>query len=725
MYKCFTGPVFSGLALSAILGLQGLTFQISSAFAQDYEEEEAENVAVNEENATADVSPDDNTTSYGADFFARFPNAISVLDIINRIPAGKRILDQSGGNNARGFSRNTDLILINGKRLAGKSNDSRNALQRITIDKVERVDIIQGSSPDIKVNSQESIINIILKEDAGGGSGIWRFDTEFKAGKEVSFGGFLSYGGSIGDFDYFVSAETDPGNRTFPQTEWAFDGNGVFTGQLNEVIHRRNRNTNFTGNLGYTFKDGSVMHVNGLYRDNSFSDTTSGTLFNPDGIGGLVFTGNSSRFFDGPETQVEVGADYERDISDALKFKIIGLYSVMDENSQQNEDFLISGANPVDDFIFIDQSKATELIGRIALTWQVNQNHSLEFGTEQAINELDVDLTLLQNDGMGVLVPVVIPSSDVLIKEVRNETFFIHSWQINNKANLDTSLFLENFTISQTGVGVDTSQSFFFFRPSFNFRYNITKNDQFQFSIRREIVQLNFRDFAASASDDDEVVAGNTQLTPEKRWTFEASIQHNLANDGGRIKLLARYEQRIDQIERIEIAPLIDGVGNVGTGTWFLLGFETSTRMGFLGLPDVIIETRVRYFPSKTIDPFTGEERNFNGWDTHNVMIGFRHDVNSLGLSYGGHFNYWPVWRWQDINEQRISIPHYWGEFFIEKKLFGSVKVTFNVWDILNKNKGRTRNLFATGRATGIISSSVLRERREGRNFQFSFQGTF
>lgn len=666
-----------------------------------------------------------NTTSYGTDFFARYPNAISVLDIINRIPAGKRILDQSGNNDARGFSRNTDLILIDGKRLAGKSNGSEAALQRITIDQVERVDIIQGSSPDIKVNSQESIINIVLKEGAGGGSGTWRFDTEFKAGKEVSFGGFLSYGGSIGDFEYFVSAQTDPGNRTFPQTEWSFDGNGVFTGQLNEMIMRRNRNTNFTGNFGYTFKDGSIMHVNALYQDNRFSDTTSGMLFTPDGMGGLVFAGNSARFFDGPETQVEFGADYERDISDALRFKIIGLYSVTDENSQQNEDFLLTGANPVVDFIFTDQSKATELIGRVALTWQVNPNHSLEFGTEQAINELDVDLTLFQNDGMGVLVPVIIPSSDVLIKEVRNETFITHSWKISDKANLDTSLFLENFTISQTGVGVDTSQKFFFFRPSFNFRYNISKDDQFQFSIKREIVQLNFRDFAASASDDDEVVAGNTQLVPEKRWTFETSIQHNLANDGGRLKFSALYEQRIDRIERVEIAPLVDGVGNVGKGRRFWVSFETSTRLGFLGLPDVIVETRVNYYPTKIRDPFTGEDRNFNGWDTHNARITFRHDVNSLGLSYGGEFHYYPVWQWQDINEERISIHRYWGEFFIEKKLFGSVKVKFNVWDIFNKDEGRLRNLFATGRSTGVISSSVLRERREGRNFQLSFQGTF
>jgi len=719
MLKLFTRPSISGLVLGAIFGFQGFILEDSNAFAQDYEEPA-------EEGADGEAPEGDaNTTSYGPEFFARYPNAISVLDIINRIPAGKRILDQSGGDDARGFSRNTDLILIDGKRMSGKSNDSQNALQRITIDQVERVDIIQGSSPDIKVNSQESIINIILNGEAKGGSGTWRLDTEIKAGKEVSFGGFLSYGGSLGDFEYFVSAQTDPGNRTFPQTEMTFGGGGVFTNQLEEIISRRHRNNNFTGNFGYTFKDGSIVHFNGLYFEKKFSNTTAGNLYFPDGMGGLMLTGNSARFFEEPETKVEIGADYENQLSDSLKLKILALYSVADTDVQQNEDFLITGNDPVVDFVFFDKSKATEMIGRVSLTWQLNPAHSIEFGSEQAINKLDVDLTLLQNDGSDVLVEIPIPSSNVLIKEVRNETFIIHSWKLNGKANLDSSLVLENFTISQAGVGVDTSQKFFFLRPSFNFRYNITPSNQFQLSVEREIVQLNFRDFAASASDDDEVIAGNVDLIPEKRWTFKASIQHNLANDGGRIKLTALYQQRMDQIERVEISPGVDGVGNVGTGSRLGFSLETSVRMGFIGVPDLIVEAKVSYYPSEVLDPFTGEMRRFNGWDNHNFEGSFRHDVNSIGLSYGAEFGYYPIWVWQDIDETVTSIHRYKLDFFLEKKLFGSVKLKFNIWDILKLNEGRTRNLYAGGRATGIVTSSTYRDLHFGRNFQVSLQGTF
>ena len=119
------------------------------------------------------VTEDDNSTLiYDRKFFSRYPNAVSVLDIIRRIPAGQTILDASGGS-ARGFSVNDDRILINGKRLTGKSNNSEDALGRITVDQVDHIEIIRGSSPAIKVTSSESIINIVLVTTSTKGSGSW------------------------------------------------------------------------------------------------------------------------------------------------------------------------------------------------------------------------------------------------------------------------------------------------------------------------------------------------------------------------------------------------------------------------------------------------------------------------------------------------------------------------------------------------------------------------
>jgi len=78
--------------------------------------------------ATAQNETDENTIVYDEAFFAQYPNAVSILDIITRIPAGSEIIRTSGGD-ARGFSTNEDRILIDGRRYTGKANDSESALE--------------------------------------------------------------------------------------------------------------------------------------------------------------------------------------------------------------------------------------------------------------------------------------------------------------------------------------------------------------------------------------------------------------------------------------------------------------------------------------------------------------------------------------------------------------------------------------------------------------------
>lgn len=154
------------------------------------------------------------TLVYGAEFIARFPNLVSVLDLIPRIPGAEQILGDPRMQQfmqRRGFSGNEDSVLIDGKRISGKSNDSRSALGRINIDQVERVEIIRGSNPDIKVSSQRGIINVVLKEGVSRGSGAWRAESRTIARTGTArFGGSLSYGGTAGALEYLSQPRWSP-----------------------------------------------------------------------------------------------------------------------------------------------------------------------------------------------------------------------------------------------------------------------------------------------------------------------------------------------------------------------------------------------------------------------------------------------------------------------------------------------------------------------------------
>ena len=189
-------PPLSQFRIPFVAGLCVLSWNLASA-----------SVSIAQENNTSHpadaVTEDDNSTLiYDRKFFSRYPNAVSVLDIIRRIPAGQTILDASGGS-ARGFSVNDDRILINGKRLTGKSNNSEDALGRITVDQVDHIEIIRGSSPAIKVTSSESIINIVLVTTSTKGSGSWRASSTRIRNGDLGYTGFVSYGDRIGKFEYF------------------------------------------------------------------------------------------------------------------------------------------------------------------------------------------------------------------------------------------------------------------------------------------------------------------------------------------------------------------------------------------------------------------------------------------------------------------------------------------------------------------------------------------
>ena len=663
------------------------------------------------------------TVVYGQDFFAKYPNAVSVLDLIRRIPGTQPILD-SGNNDNRGFSSNDDRILINGKRISGKSNDSESALGRITLDKVLRVEIIRGSSPDVKVSGQEAILNIVLKEGAATeGSGSWRADARVTKGPEVRFGGFLSYGSSLGKLDYFVSAETIPRQRRFDRFELLFDPDDVFLGRLDEISGRDHRETKLTTNLTYAFNGDTTLRLNGQYIDLTQTIDTGGERFGPDPMGGLLFLGPTRRneTFDKPN--FEIGGDFETSLGSNWTFKLLALYSREDKTEGQREDFLITDGDPQDDFQIFLGALSTEMIGRTSLTWTVSPAHTIEFGSETAINRLTSLLEFSELQG-GVLVPIDIPGADTKIKETRNESFVIHTWKINDKASLESSLFTEYSKIVQSGDFVN-SRTFFFVKPSADFRYNFTARDQLQLSVRRRVQQLDFGDFASSTSGDDEVVAGNADLRPEKRWQFEASFEHRFANDGGRIKIEIEHEIRQGLIDRLEVAPGVSGNGNIGTGTRDMIALEGSFRMIALGLRDLVIEPRIGLTRTKVRDAFTGKNRRFNFWNWNYARLRVRHDVTKLGFSYGLEFAHYGHWNFHDIDEL-IEFPSMKRlEIFLEKQLFSGIVLRFDAFELTNPDQGRVRTRFDAGIATGIVTNREFRDHREGRRYQISLRGTF
>ncbi len=105
--------------------------------------------------------------TYPADFFAQY-EPVTVNDMLNRIPGIGLALEEDSaarfrGGNDRGLG-GSDRILINGKRLAGKANEAKAQLDRITADQVDYIEIVRGTSGDLDVQNAGQLVNIVLRE---------------------------------------------------------------------------------------------------------------------------------------------------------------------------------------------------------------------------------------------------------------------------------------------------------------------------------------------------------------------------------------------------------------------------------------------------------------------------------------------------------------------------------------------------------------------------------
>ena len=161
------------------------------------------------------ASADGATVTYDASFFEAY-TTVSAADMLRWVPGGAALMpdNRRRGNQQekRGFGSGGDQILINGKRISGKSNDIGSAMERIQASVVSRIEVIRGTTAGLDVRSEGTLINVVLTEEVSGGSGSWQLHSGFY-GDSPEYDGLVSYSDSAGKLNYLVSAEYGPYNR--------------------------------------------------------------------------------------------------------------------------------------------------------------------------------------------------------------------------------------------------------------------------------------------------------------------------------------------------------------------------------------------------------------------------------------------------------------------------------------------------------------------------------
>ena len=620
--------------LAAAVAVAFMMWAIPNVAAQDIV---AQDIVIPGADDTAPGAGDSATsiTVYDTDFFTPY-NPITAEDMFSRVPGTEGMISLGGGGNERrGLRANTNQILINGKRLTGKESEAGQFLANLPASAVERIEVITGNVREIDADVGARVINVVLKDDAGRGSGFWQvggFVNSFGQSRPVPA---FSYSGASNEWSYTIVLQSLPFLGSLDVTDVITTEAGGSLEIVEEARRRDEENYSARTTLAYDWGDGRKVQLNGFLfhvpRDNR--DTT--LTFLPQSADPLGVAQGIVEDINGEDITWELGADYNHPIGKNARFS--GLFirsnSAIDRTTEtfsriSEDDLFQLGGDARDE-------RSTETILRGTVFWTLTTAHELELGVEGAVNTLDRDLDFFSiRNSEKIDIPV--PNSDLKVTEDRIEAFTTHSWKPIAGLEIQTGLAAEFFRLEQIGSDVDKKPSFKFLKPSFDVWYNADESTQIWFSFLRDVGQLDFGDFVATVNRaDDEVLTGNPDLVPEKSWDFEIGAERRFSNSASVVNGRVFYRRVNDVQDLIPFGPNNSQPGNLGSGNHYGFEVEGSLRQISFTPVDATLTATYLWQDSDVLDPFSGTKRRFDKQPKYEFVLGGRHDIKSWGLSYG------------------------------------------------------------------------------------------
>lgn len=685
---------------------------------------------------------DDSTVVYPATYFTEYA-PVTALDMINRIPG----MNVSGGNRGPGNASRGGRglgsggggtqIMINGKRTAGKNNNTQAQLDRITADQVEYIEIIRGTGGDLDVRGSTQVANIVLFEEQSNSTVSYELNADYYHDSEYQPGGSFSYSGQSGQLNYIINASAEPRYEHSVAYEESVLGDFSPNDIINEDRIRDQTSYEFSTNLDYQFSENTSARFNALYSEND--NPTTVQRFTTD----LTTFGNpvsqEREWIPGERSNWEIGADIEHRFASGDRLKFLAIANEND-SATTRERFNVLPDATEQKTLFLDSGNViTERIARASYTMDLFEGQDLEFGVEAAETALDSNLLLgiasttgTPSAAHGGLVPVDVANADTIVEELRYEPFAIHNWRINPRMSLETSLVYEYSEIEQSG-DFNQKRDFNFFKPKFDYRFDVTPQIQLRFLVEKVVRQINFVDFVAvtdSDDDDSNTLAGNRNLRPDYWWNYNFLAEYRLPDDIGVVSANLFKHHHKDFRQRIDVSngtDLASAVGNIGTGDMWVLDLRSSTRMKWINMPNLLVTTRTSFRTSEVTDPFLGIDRYFDNYERGRFEIGFRHDIPRWRMNYGFNWNnrFDGNFTRHDIEDLESDVDDPFATAFVEIIALNNTTFRFDVRNLVDGVNCRERL-----RYDGHIRDQILEEFEKrctgsGQVYTLRMSGTF
>ncbi len=635
--------------------------------------------------------------TYPRAFFNRF-NPQTALDLIERLPGFS--LD-AGDDDLRGFGGTAGNVLIDGERPSSKSGGIEDALRRIPASQVERIEVIRGSAGLSEAAGQAVVANVV--RERGSAAGSWEAKLERAADGIVYPAGEVTIARQLGAWD--TSTKLNAFWERFPLEGPRIqrDANGdLLSSQLED------RPSVFT--QGYISTDadrplgGGTLTVTGRAGRSEFLPDTERLGFDgrlPDG------SPDDRLFidFDSIFVEAELGIDWTRSLDNDWSLKLLSFSSV----SALDDEQIVTTERPVGELVSVStfalEEDAVESIIRGTFGKVGGGRFRPEFGGELTYNRLDSALALEVRTGDEVS-EIELPAANVRVEEIRGEAFANLIWRATDKLSVETGLAVEASEISVSGDASNT-QRFVFPKPFATLIYDVGQGVQLRAGIRRTVGQLDFSEFAASASaEDDRFLGGNPELGPDQ--TTRSSLTLDIRSDTrGALNIELFYEMRDDVIEQVLLPSGAFGADNAGSGEVWGVTANTAIPLTRF-IPGGLIEVEADIRDSSFDDPLTGSNRVLSNVRSPTAVAEFRQDLTDRRIAWGIAYRFAQdnVFYFAD-EESFTTNGGRWG-MFIETTRFWGVRTNFAIRNPGGRNFFRKRRFFDPSRAGEFVGTETI-----------------
>lgn len=642
-------------------------------------------------------------TEYPREYFAA-NSPSNARDMIERLP-GFSIVEADA--DIRGYAAAQGNVLIDGARPSSKREDIGQLLKRIRTASVERIELIRSGAAGIDMGGYAVLANVVRRREA-------TTESALEAGMVASTDGWLAAQGQWEygrrweeqalDLALKLEPELDDDSGRGTISVFAPDGSLLERSRLDTRTIKRNGEA--SAGWRRPFAGGRMTVTAALRGERTRTDTDMDAI--------TAGADSESLAEDEDSSEAEIGARYVRQL---------GTHSTLEAMASQRLGWLQNRERSLgdgEDETFDETTDTGEGIARIDLTHERSPRLSFATSLEGAYNFLESEAALVQ-DGEQV----ELPGSEVRIEEKRMEAAFGATWKPAHDWVLEAGMRIEQSSISQTGDS-PLRRRFTYPKPRLALRWDADEKDQLRLSLSREVGQLDFADFVASASlDSGQVSAGNAELEPDKTWRLVAAWERRLWTDAT-LTLSWTHDRIDDVVDRVlVVAPddVFDAPGNIGSGRRDTLAMELSAPLDRFGITGAQLRSSMLWRKSRVTDPVTGMSRPISEENPVEASIEFGQDLPALRMNWGIEFEHIAEretkYRYDEIKNESEGAG--W-TLFAERRIGERWRVRAEATDLFGRDFAESRYKYDGPRSTYPLAEIERRKRVTPGYFSLVFR---